>query len=65
VKATPERSRRRETRRLAVFLGASNSRRFPPSQAPEHSADGIRVKLLVAAIILLGLCLWGLWHEFF
>ena len=65
MKAAAERPRRRETKRLAVFLGANNSRRFPPSHAVGHSAEGIRLKLLIAAIALLGLCLWGLWHEFF
>lgn|GEM_PF-6811869 len=59
------RPRGKEKTRLAVYLGASNSRRFPPQHAGEHSADGIRVRLLLTAIALLLLCLWGLWHEFF
>jgi hypothetical protein len=63
VNAAAQRPRRRETKRLAVFLGANNSRRFPPSHAVGHSAEGL--KLLVAAIGLLALCLWGLWNEFF
>ena len=65
MKAAADRPRKRETKRLAVLMGASNSRRFPPSHAAGPGADGIRFKLLIAAIALLGLCLWGLWHEFF
>ncbi len=59
------RGKSRKKTALAVYLGAHSSQRFPPEGAPEHSPEGIRVRLLVAAIILLGLCLWGLWHEFF
>lgn len=65
VTTSVQRSRRRNSTKLAVYLGASNSRRFPPQYALGHSAEGIRVKLLIAAIAILGLCLWGLWHEFF
>jgi len=65
VKSAPRRYRDRDKTRLAVYLGASNSRRFPPEHATEHSAEGIRFRLLLAAIALLALCLWGLWHEFF
>jgi hypothetical protein len=65
VKAAAQKPRRRETKRLAVLLGASTSRHFPPSHAAGTGADGIRLKLLMAAIALLALCLWGLWHEFF
>jgi hypothetical protein len=65
VNSASGRPRGKDKTRLAVYLGANNSRRFPPQHAGEHSAEGIRVRLLIAAIALLALCLWGLWHEFF
>ena len=65
MKATLERPRRRETKKLAVLLGANSTRLLPSNQAVGHRAEGIRFKLLIAAIALLGLCLWGLWREFF
>ena len=65
VKNTGQSTKPRQRQQLAVYLGASNSRRFPtPGQASRH-AEGIRVKLLLAAVVLLCLCLWGLWLEFF
>ena len=65
TKPTAERLSARRRTRLAVYLGVSNSHRFPPRHAVGHRAEGIRVKLLVTAVALLALCLWGLWHEFF
>lgn len=65
MKITTQRPRRRNSTQLAVYLGASNSRRFPPQYPVGHSAEGIRLKLLIAALALLALCLWGLWREFF
>ncbi|NLF18837.1 MAG: hypothetical protein GX595_16520 [Lentisphaerae bacterium] len=65
MKTSVQSAKPRQRQQLAVYLGASNSRRFPQPGAGSRHAEGIRVKLLVAAVVMLCLCLWGLWHEFF
>jgi hypothetical protein len=55
----------KERRKLAAYLAARSSHRFDRRRPVPKRAVQFRTRLLVVALALVGIGLWGVWREFF
>ena len=55
----------RDQRKLATYLGAGTAHRFGRKGRITVSQAHWRIRLFVAGALLLLLCVWSVWREFF
>jgi hypothetical protein len=63
--ANSSKKQKSERRKLATYLAARNSHRFERRRASPHQAAEWRTRLVIIALLLAAIGLWGIWREFF
>ena len=57
--------RGKDRRKLATYLGAGTAHRFGRKGRITVTQAHWRIRLFVAGALLLLVCAWSVWHEFF